>query len=134
MQYSALFLGYLRLVSVIERTPCSSLTTEVSIFFEANLFSVKSRHSSKLLFRSQTPLSGAVMFLSPLWYVMSYWEKNWRKNLKLITVDETPNAQQIQVSRWLQVRCEYLLGASGELEAECLIQEFDDCSYQDTCC
>ena len=65
---------------------------------------------------------------------MSYWEKNWRKNLKLITLDEAPNAQQIQVSKWLQVRCEYLLGASSELEAECLIQEFDDCSPQDTCC
>ncbi|WP_226407886.1 hypothetical protein [Synechococcus sp. MU1625] len=57
---------------------------------------------------------------------MSYWEQNWRKNLKLITVDETPQAQQIQVSSWLKVRCEYLLGQINPLEAECLIQEFDD--------
>ena len=66
--------------------------------------------------------------------VMSYWEQNWRKNLKLITVDEVPPAQQIQVSRWLQVRCQQLLVVSSDLEAECLIQEFDDCNYQDTCC
>ena len=57
---------------------------------------------------------------------MSYWEQNWRMNLKLITLDETPQAQQIQVSSWLKVRCEYLLGSINYLEAECLIQEFDD--------
>ena len=57
---------------------------------------------------------------------MSYWEQNWRKNLKLITVDETPPAQQIQVYKWLQVRCQHLLGNTNDLEAECLIKEFDD--------
>ena len=66
------------------------------------------------------------MFIAPLWCVMTYWEQNWRKNLKLITVDETPQAQQIEVSSWLKVRCEYLLGSINPLEAECLIQEFDD--------
>ncbi len=64
--------------------------------------------------------------------VMSYWEQ--RKNLKLITVDEVPPAQQMQVSKWLQVRCQQLLVASSDLEAECITQEFDDCNYQDTCC
>ena len=57
---------------------------------------------------------------------MSYWEQNWRRNLKLITVDETPQSQQLQVSRWLKIRCEHLLGCSSDLEAECLIDEFDD--------
>ena len=57
---------------------------------------------------------------------MSYWEPNWRRNLKLITVDDIPPAQQIQVSRWLQVRCQQLLGNSNDIEAECLVQEFDD--------
>ena len=59
--------------------------------------------------------------------VMSYWEQNWWKNLKLITVDEVPAAQQIQVSRWLQIRCEHLLGSSSDLDAECLMEEFDGC-------
>ena len=57
---------------------------------------------------------------------MNYWEQNFRKNLKLITVDETPSAQQIQVSKWLKFRCEHLLLNSSDIEAECLIQEFDD--------
>ena len=57
---------------------------------------------------------------------MSYWEQNWRRNLKLITVDDIPPSQQIQVSRWLQVRCQQLLGNSNDIEAECLVQEFDD--------
>ena len=57
---------------------------------------------------------------------MSYREQNWRRNLKLITVDDIPPAQQIQVSRWLQVRCQQLLGNSNDIEAECLVQEFDD--------
>ena len=57
---------------------------------------------------------------------MSYWDQNFRWNLKLITVDEIPPAQQIQVSKWLQVRCNHLLGNSNDLEAECLFQEFDD--------
>ena len=57
---------------------------------------------------------------------MSYWDQNFRRNLKLITVDEIPPAQQIQVSKWLQVRCYNLLGNSNDLEAECLVQEFDD--------
>ena len=56
---------------------------------------------------------------------MSYWEQNWRKNLKLIIVDDIPSAQQLQVSKWLQVRCQNLLSNSNDLEAECLIQEFD---------
>jgi len=56
---------------------------------------------------------------------MSYWEQNWRNNLKLISVDDIPFAQQLQVSKWLQVRCQHLLGNSNDLEAECLIQEFD---------
>ena len=60
---------------------------------------------------------------------MSYWEQNWRRNLKLITVDETPQSQQLQVSRWLKARCEHLLGCSNDLEAECLIEEFDDVEY-----
>ena len=57
---------------------------------------------------------------------MSYWYQNFRRNLKLITLDEIPPAQQIQVSKWLQVRCNHLLGNSNDLEAECLVQEFDD--------
>tara|TARA_B000000565_G_C23444742_1_gene245610 strand:+ start:316 stop:501 length:186 start_codon:yes stop_codon:yes gene_type:complete len=57
---------------------------------------------------------------------MSYWDQNFRRNLKLITVDEIPPAQQIQVSKWLHVRCNHLLGNSNDLEAECLVQEFDD--------
>ena len=57
---------------------------------------------------------------------MSYWDQNFRRNLKLITVDEIPPAQQIQVSKWLQVICNHLLGNSNDLEAECLVQEFDD--------
>ena len=57
---------------------------------------------------------------------MSYWEQNFRRNLKLITVDEIPPAQQLQVSKWLQVRCNHLLGTSNDIEAECLVQEFDD--------
>ena len=57
---------------------------------------------------------------------MSYWEQNWRRNLKLITVDEIPPTQQIQVSKWLQVRCQHLLGSSNDIEAECLVKEFDD--------
>ena len=57
---------------------------------------------------------------------MSYWDQNFRRNLKLITVDEIPPAQQIPVSKWLQVRCNHLLGNSNDLEAECLVQEFDD--------
>ena len=57
---------------------------------------------------------------------MSYREPNWRRNLKLITVDDIPSAQQIQVSKWLQVRCQHLLGNSNDIEAECLVQEFDD--------
>ena len=57
---------------------------------------------------------------------MSYREQNWRKNLKLISVDDITSAQQIQVSKWLQVRCQHLLGNSNDLEAECLVQEFDD--------
>ncbi|GIR25000.1 MAG: hypothetical protein CM15mP39_08110 [Synechococcus sp.] len=65
---------------------------------------------------------------------MSYWGKNWRRNLKLITVNETPKVQQIQVSNWLKVRCKHLLDASSDLEAECLVQEFDTYDYQNTCC
>ena len=72
------------------------------------------------------------MFHGPALNDMSYWEQNWRRNLKLITIDEVPPSQQMQVSRWLQVRYQHLLGASSDLEAECLIQEFDDC--QDACC
>ena len=68
-----------------------------------------------------------VLAVSPI--AMSYWEQNWRRNLKLITVDETPQSQQLQVSEWLKVRCEHLLGCSSDLEAECLIQEFDDVEY-----
>ncbi|QNJ03629.1 hypothetical protein SynPROSU1_02033 [Synechococcus sp. PROS-U-1] len=41
-------------------------------------------------------------------------------------MDETPQAQQIEVSSWLKGRCEYLLGSISYLEYECLIQEFDD--------
>lgn len=64
--------------------------------------------------------------------VMSYWEQNWRRNLKLITVDEVPAAQQIQVSRWLKQRTELLLGQIQPVDAESLVQEFDD--YEDACC
>ena len=63
---------------------------------------------------------------------MSYWEQNWRRNLKLITVDELPAAQQIQVSRWLKQRTELLLGQIQPIDAESLVQEFDD--YEDACC
>ena len=63
---------------------------------------------------------------------MSYWEQNWRRNLKLITVDEVPHAQQIQVSRWLKQRTELLLGQIQPVDAESLVQEFDD--YEDACC
>ena len=44
-------------------------------------------------------------------------------------LDETPQSQQLQVSRWLKVRCEHLLSCSSDLEAECLIEEFDDVEY-----
>ena len=63
---------------------------------------------------------------------MSYWEQNWRRNLKLITVDEVPPAQQIQVSKWLKQRTELLLGQIQPIDAESLVQEFDD--YEDACC
>ena len=63
---------------------------------------------------------------------MSYWEQNWRRNLKLITVDEVPAAQQIQVSKWLKQRTELLLGQIQPVDAESLVQEFDD--YEDACC
>ena len=72
------------------------------------------------------------MFERPALNVMSYWEQNWRKNLKLITVDEVPPAQQIQVSRWLKQRTELLLGQIQPVDAESLVQEFDD--YEDACC
>ena len=65
---------------------------------------------------------------------MSYWGQNWRRNLKLITVNETPKVQQIQVSNWLKVRCKHLLDASSDLEAACLLQEFDTYVCQNTCC
>ena len=80
----------------------------------------------------QKPSADRATFVSPALIVMSYWEQNWRKSLKLITVDDVPPSQQLQVSRWLKIRCEHLLDCSNELEAECLIQEFDD--YQDACC
>ena len=72
------------------------------------------------------------MFNLPDLFVMSYWEKNWRRNLKLITVDEVPPAQRIQVSRWLKQRIELLLGQIQPIDAESLVQEFDD--YEDACC
>ena len=65
---------------------------------------------------------------------MSCWGQNWRRNLKLITVNETPKVQQIQVSNWLKVRCKHLLDASSDLEAEYLLREFDTYDYQNTCC
>ena len=68
----------------------------------------------------------------PALNVMSYWEQRWRRNLKLITVDEVPPAQQIQVSRWLKQRTELLLGQIQPVDAESLVQEFDD--YEDACC
>ena len=46
--------------------------------------------------------------------------------MKLITVDEVPQVQQIQLSIWLKARSEFLLDSSNDLEAECLFQEFDD--------
>ena len=52
--------------------------------------------------------------------------------MKLITVDEIPQSQQLQVSRWLKQRTELLLGQTNPFEAESLIQEFEDCNYQDT--
>ena len=72
------------------------------------------------------------MFQGSALNVMSYWEQNWRRNLKLITVDEVPPAQQIQVSRWLKQRTELLLGQIQPIDAESLIQEFDD--YEDAYC
>ena len=72
------------------------------------------------------------MFEGPALNVVSYWEQNWRRNLKLITVDEVPPAQQIQVSRWLKQRTELLLGQIQAVDAESLVQEFDD--YEDGCC
>ena len=72
------------------------------------------------------------MFSSSALDVMSYWEQNWRTNLKLFTVDEVPPAQQIQVSRWLKQRTEPLLGQIQPVDAESLVQEFDD--YEDACC
>ena len=70
----------------------------------------------------------------PFWHVMTYWEQNWRRNLKLITVDEIPQSQQLEVSRWLKQRTELLLEQTNTFEAESLIHEFEDCNYQDTCC
>ena len=72
------------------------------------------------------------MFKGSALNVMSYWEQNWRRNLKLITVDEVPPAQQIKVSRWLKQRTELLLGQIQPVYAESLVQEFDD--YEDACC
>ena len=72
------------------------------------------------------------MFVGSALNVMSYWEQNWRRNLKLITVGEVPPAQQIQVSRWLKQRTELLLGQREPVDAESLVQEFDD--YEDACC
>ena len=72
------------------------------------------------------------MFKGPALNVMSYWEQNWRRNFKLITVDEVPPAQQIRVSRWLKQRTELLLGQIQPVDAESLVQEFDD--YEDACC
>tara|TARA_B100002051_G_C16624031_1_gene579793 strand:+ start:857 stop:1075 length:219 start_codon:yes stop_codon:yes gene_type:complete len=72
------------------------------------------------------------MFYASALNVMSYWEQNWRRNLKLITVTEAPPAQQIQVSRWLKQRTELLLGQIQPVDAESLVQEFDD--YEDACC
>ena len=66
------------------------------------------------------------MLQFPALNVMCYWEQNWRRNLKLITVDEVPPAQQIQVSRWLKQRTELLLGQIQPVDAESLVQEFDD--------
>ena len=72
------------------------------------------------------------MFHTPALIVMSYWEQNWRRNLKLITVDEVPPSQQMQVSKWLKQRTELLLGQIQPIDAESLVQEFDD--YEDACC
>ena len=72
------------------------------------------------------------MFQGSALNVMSYWEQNWRRNLKLITVDEVPPSQQIHVSRWLKQRTELLLGQIQPVDAESLVQEFDD--YEDACC
>ena len=80
----------------------------------------------------QNHSSNRDMFEGPALNVMSYWEQNWRRNLKLITVDEAPLAQQIQVSRWLKQRTELLLGQIQPVDAESLVQEFDD--YEDACC
>ena len=66
------------------------------------------------------------MVLRTALFVMSYWEQNWRKNLKLITVDDIPQSQQYQVSRWLKERTELLLGQANPFDAESLVQEFDD--------
>ena len=57
---------------------------------------------------------------------MSFWEKQWRKNLRLFTVDEIPQSQQLLVSRWLKNRLKLLLSGSFALEAQALIQEFDN--------
>ena len=80
----------------------------------------------------QNHSSNRDMFQISALNVMSYWEQNWRRNLKLITVDEVPPAQQIQVSRWLKQRTELLLGQIQPVDAESLVQEFDD--YEDACC
>ena len=80
----------------------------------------------------QNHSSNGDIFLAPALIVMSYWEQNWRKNLKLITVDEVPPAQQMQVSRWLKQRTELLLGQIQPIDVESLFQEFDD--YEDACC
>ncbi len=80
----------------------------------------------------QNHSSNRDMFQGSALNVMSYWEQNWRRNLKLITVDEVPPAQQIQVSRWLKQRTELLLGQIQAVDAESLAQEFDD--YEDACC
>ena len=80
----------------------------------------------------QNRSSNRDMLLGHALNVMNYWEQNWRRNLKLITVDEVPPAQQIQLSRWLKQRTELLLGQIQPVDAESLVQEFDD--YEDACC
>ena len=82
--------------------------------------------------RNRTTAPIEICSSNPALNVMSYWEQNWRRNLKLITVDEVPPAQQIQVSRWLKQRTELLLGQIQPVDAESLVQEFDD--YEDACC
>ena len=55
---------------------------------------------------------------------MSFWEN--RRNLKIITVDDSPILESLHTINWLKARSELLLSKELNEEALSLITEFDD--------